>query len=79
MDKLIPLLNQAKGLEYLSWDCKPHSLVADGTDGDPIRAIMEHKDTLCELWLLGGFVPLDENLEAMLWDSVRLVKSRFNS
>ncbi|MCJ1344553.1 hypothetical protein MMC31_002756 [Peltigera leucophlebia] len=74
VDKLIPLLTQAKGLEYLSWQCAPYSL-AGGIDGDLIRAIMARKDTLRELWLLGKLVPLDENLEAMLW-GVRLSKSR---
>ncbi|MCJ1349706.1 hypothetical protein MMC31_007947 [Peltigera leucophlebia] len=80
VEKLIPLLAQAKGLEVLFRDCKPASLAPDGIDGDLIQAIMAHKDTLGPVWFFGDLfiMRICSNLEATLWDSVRLLKSRFN-
>ncbi|MCJ1344936.1 hypothetical protein MMC31_003141 [Peltigera leucophlebia] len=79
VDTYISLLTQAKGLKFLFWRCGPDSLAPDVIDEDLIRAVMVHKDTLRKLWFFDyNSVPIDSNLEARLWDSVRLVKSRLN-
>ncbi|MCJ1343964.1 hypothetical protein MMC31_002163 [Peltigera leucophlebia] len=72
MEKLIPLLAQAKGLEYLCWS-EPNTVgLPREIDGDLVRAIMSHKDTLRELCLYADeFVPVERDLEAMLWYIIR--------
>ncbi|MCJ1343202.1 hypothetical protein MMC31_001394, partial [Peltigera leucophlebia] len=70
VDKFIPLLARANGLQYLIWDCDPDSL-ADGIDRYLISAIMAQKDTLRELYFLDIPMPLGLNLEARLWDVLK--------
>lgn len=69
VEKILPPLTQAINLEYLSLWCNffiDKSKVT-GTQRDLIRAIILHKDTLCELCLFDKIVPLGPNLEAILW------------
>lgn len=73
LEKIIPVLTQVIGLEYLSLDCTYLlDLWYAQTQRDFISAIVMHKDTLRELSFCHRIVPLDSDLETLLLDFFRI-------
>lgn len=68
IEKFIPLLTQAIGVEYLSITRELKVLKTTQTQSELVRAIIVHNDTLRELHL-HGILALNTNLDTMLWDS----------
>lgn len=80
IEKFIPLLAQAIGIEYLSITCENKVTATNKTQRDLVRAIIMHKDTLRGLHL-SEELALQTDLDIWLWDSfiVKAIQIRCKS